>query len=599
MSLTDEIKNKITVLDLVSEFVELKKQGRLYKSVCPFHSEKTASFIVDSDKNIWRCFGACSTGGDIFSFMMKKENLSFLDSLEFLRKKLGISTQNYNSQKFKEIEEIKKINYLALKFFRSNLFSSEGENVRNYLKNRGIEKESAINFDLGYNPRGKKLSEYLQNKDYALESLIQYGLISKSAIGKELDFFSDRLIFPIKSQNDDILGFGGRVLSDRNPKYINTKKNSLFDKGAVLYGIDQAFEYIRDNDECVLVEGYTDVIIAHQYGFKNVVASMGTAITVYQASKIAGISNAAIIALDSDQAGTEATLNALDKSWGVFSSNSKDLPTGITNKSVRKNFLLRVIDLPEDTDPDSFIRKSPELWKTMTDNAKPIIEYLIKSLALRFDSNTPEGKELVEETVKPFISQEKNPYVQDQYIAMLSSELNVSEQRIRAGFDNKSKIYFNSTTDYTNSAITPDKKNRLLLLSEHLISLIISNNITNKDLLNEWDIEMIDDTICKQILYEWIKGIDQKILDENLNEKFNELKSDKFKFFDNQILIDVINKLMIQIEREYLLIKNNAVLTNSDFNELDIKEQIISIQNRIKDIDISLSSKINKYSSNR
>jgi len=590
MSLTDEIKNKITVLDLVSEFVELKKQGRLYKSVCPFHSEKTASFIVDSDKNIWRCFGACSTGGDIFSFMMKKENLSFLDSLEFLRKKLGISTQNYNLQKSKEIEEIKKINYLALEFFRSNLFSSEGENVRNYLKDRGIEKESAINFDLGYNPRGKKLSEYLQNKDYALESLIQYGLISKSANGKELDFFSDRLIFPIKSQKDDILGFGGRVLSDRNPKYINTKKNSLFDKGAVLYGIDQAFEYIRDNDECVLVEGYTDVIIAHQYGFKNVVASMGTAITIYQASKIADISNAAIIALDSDQAGTEATLNALDKSWGIFSSNSKDLPTGITNKAVRKNFVLRVIDLPEDTDPDSFIRKSPELWKTMTDNAKPIIEYLIKSLALRFDSNTPEGKELVEETVKPFISQEKNPYVQDQYIAMLSSELNVSEQRIRAGFDNKSKIYFNSTTDYTNSSITPDKKNRLLLLSEHLISLIISNNITNKDLLNDWDIEMIDDTICKQILYEWIKGIDLKILDENLNEKFNELKSDKFKFFDNQVLIDVINKLMIQIEREYLLIKNNAVLTNSDFNELDIKEQIISMQNRIKDIDILLSS---------
>jgi len=590
MSLTDEIKNKITVLDLVSEFVELKKQGRLYKSVCPFHSEKTASFIVDSDKNIWRCFGACSTGGDIFSFMMKKENLSFFDSLEFLRKKLGISTQNYNLQKSKEIEEIKKINYLALEFFRSNLFSSEGENVRNYLKDRGIEKESAINFDLGYNPRGKKLSEYLQNKDYALESLIQYGLISKSANGKELDFFSDRLIFPIKSQKDDILGFGGRVLSDRNPKYINTKKNSLFDKGAVLYGIDQAFEYIRDNDECVLVEGYTDVIIAHQYGFKNVVASMGTAITIYQASKIADISNAAIIALDSDQAGTEATLNALDKSWGIFSSNSKDLPTGITNKAVRKNFVLRVIDLPEDTDPDSFIRKSPELWKTMTDNAKPIIEYLIKSLALRFDSNTPEGKELVEETVKPFISQEKNPYVQDQYIAMLSSELNVSEQRIRAGFDNKSKIYFNSTTDYTNSSITPDKKNRLLLLSEHLISLIISNNITNKDLLNDWDIEMIDDTICKQILYEWIKGIDLKILDENLNEKFNELKSDKFKFFDNQVLIDVINKLMIQIEREYLLIKNNAVLTNSDFNELDIKEQIISMQNRIKDIDILLSS---------
>ena len=591
MSLTEEIKNKVTVLDLVSEFVDLKKQGRLFKSVCPFHSENTPSFIVDPDKNMWRCFGACSTGGDVISFIMKKDSISFLDSLNFLKNKLGIITENFSSQKFKEIEEIKKLNLLSAEFFKKSLFSSSGENVRNYLKNRGINKQSAIDFDLGYSPPGNKLSDYIQNKGYSLDSLAKYGLVSKSKGESFYDFFSERLIFPIKNQKKEILGFGGRILNDQLPKYINTKKNLAFDKGAVLYGIDQSAEYIRDNDECVLVEGYTDVIIAHQYGYKNVVASMGTAITTQQAGKIADISNNAIIALDADQAGTEATLNALDKSWGIFASSNKDHPSGITNKSVRKNFILKVVELPDDTDPDSFIRKDFKAWKVIIDTAKPIIEYLIKLLAVRFDSSTPEGKELIEETIRPFISNERNPYIQDQYISMLSSELDVSEQRIRAGFDNKSRIYFDSNNNYNNSKFTHNGKTRLLLLTEHLVSLIISNNITNKDLFNDWDVEMIDDTICKQLLYEWINDSDLNISDANLTEKIDSLKLEKSVFYDNQKLLEVIGKLKIQIEREYLVMKNNALISNTDLNQSEIKDQIIIIQNRIKDIDILLSNK--------
>ena len=591
MSLTEEIKNKVTVLDLVSEFVDLKKQGRLFKSVCPFHSENTPSFIVDPDKNMWRCFGACSTGGDVISFIMKKDSISFLDSLNFLKNKLGIITENFSSQKFKEIEEIKKLNLLSAEFFKKSLFSTSGENVRNYLKNRGINKQSAIDFDLGYSPPGNKLSDYIQNKGYSLDSLAKYGLVSKSKGESFYDFFSERLIFPIKNQKKEILGFGGRILNDQLPKYINTKKNLAFDKGAVLYGIDQSAEYIRDNDECVLVEGYTDVIIAHQYGYKNVVASMGTAITTQQAGKIADISNNAIIALDADQAGTEATLNALDKSWGIFASSNKDHPSGITNKSVRKNFILKVVELPDDTDPDSFIRNDFKAWKVIIDTAKPIIEYLIKLLAVRFDSSTPEGKELIEETIRPFISNERNPYIQDQYISMLSSELDVSEQRIRAGFDNKSRIYFDSNNNYNNSKFTHNGKTRLLLLTEHLVSLIISNNITNKDLFNDWDVEMIDDTICKQLLYEWINDSDLNISDANLTEKIDSLKLEKSVFYDNQKLLEVIGKLKIQIEREYLVMKNNALISNTDLNQSEIKDQIIIIQNRIKDIDILLSNK--------
>ena len=592
MSLTDEIKSKVTVLDLVSEFVDLKKQGRLFKSVCPFHSENTPSFIVDPDKNLWRCFGACSTGGDVFSFMMKKNNISFIDSLNLLKDKLGITSENYSSQKIKEIEEVKKINLIALSFFKNFLFSNAGEHARSYLKDRGIDKQSAINFDLGFHPPGNLFSKYLQNKGYSLDTAVEFGLLSAGKNHSVYDFFSDRLIFPIKSQNNDVLGFGGRVMTDQNPKYINTKKNVIFDKGSILYGIDQAIEYIRDNDECVLVEGYTDVIVAHQYGYKNVVASMGTAITTQQASKIAEISNSAIIALDADQAGSEATLNALDKSWGVFASNSKNNMTGITNKSIKKNFILRVVDLPQGSDPDSFIRQDPQAWEKITENARPIIEYLIKLLSSRFDSSTPEGKELVEESIRPFISNEKNPYVQDQYISMLSTELNVSEQRIRAGFDNKSKIYIGSNNSYNDSNfIQANDKSRLLLLTEHLVSLVISNNITNKDLFIDWDLEMIDDTICKQLLYEWIKDSSLNVLDSNLTEKKNLLKTEKSKFYDDTKLLELVSKLKIQIEREYLIMKNKALLSSSDLNQSNVKEDIILVQDRIKDIDILLSNK--------
>ena len=212
-------------------------------------------------------------------------------------------------------------------------------------------------------------------------------------------------------------------------------------------------------------------------------------------------------------------------------------------------------------------------------------------MAARFDSSTPEGKELIEETVRPFISNERNPYIQDQYISMLSSQLDVSEQRIRAGFDNKSRIYFDSKNNFNDTNFMHNGKTRLLLLTEHLVSLIISNNITNKDLFNDWDLEMIDDTICKQLLYEWINDSDLNVTDANLTEKIDSLKLEKSVFYDNQKLLEVIGKLKIQIEREYLVMKNNALISNTDLNQSEIKDQIITIQNRIKNIDILLSNK--------
>ena len=595
MSLTTDIKNKISVLDLVSEHADLKRQGRLYKALCPFHNENTPSFIVDPEKNIWRCFGACSVGGDIFSFLMKKENISFVDSLKYFSKKLGISDTSFNSSRSKILEEIRKINNLSVDFFKNCLFSDKGSVTRDYLKNRGITKESAMNFNLGYNPKGKELYDHLISNEIESKNIIDFGLASENSKGEIIDFFSERLIFPIIESQGNVLGFGGRILSDKNPKYVNTKKNLLFDKGSVLYGLDQASENIRDEDECVLVEGYTDVITAHQFGFKNVIASMGTAITIYQANKIADISNSVVIALDSDQAGTEATLNALDKSWGVFKSNNKELPAGITNKAIKKNFVLRIVTLPENSDPDDYIRNSPENWKESILNANPIVEYLIESLSKKFDLSTAEGKELIEEIIRPFISKEKNPYIQDQYVSILSKKLNVSEERIKAGFDTKTKRFNDNSNrlfqfkenSFNNLKTIPNDNNRLKILSEYLTGIVLSNKNVNKDLLNDWDIEMIDDTICKQILYKWLQEdisvVNDNVIEENLYNEINNFKSDKLIFFDNEKLNNVISQCKNDIEREYLIAKNVTLMLDYQKNIGEINK----IENRIKVLDKS------------
>ena len=600
MSLTTDIKNKISVLDLVSEHADLKRQGRLYKALCPFHNENTPSFIVDPEKNIWRCFGACSVGGDIFSFLMKKENISFIESLKYFSKKLGISDKSFNLSRSKILEEIKKINNLAVNFFKHSLFSDKGALTRDYLKERGITKESALKFNLGYNPKGNELYNYLISHGIESKNIIDFGLASENSTGDVIDFFSERLIFPIIELKDNVLGFGGRIMSDKNPKYINTKKNLLFDKGSVLYGLDQAAESIRDEDECVLVEGYTDVITAHQFGFKNVIASMGTAITIYQANKISDISNSVVIALDSDQAGSEATLNALDKSWGVFKSNNKELPAGITNKSIKKNFNLRIITLPDNSDPDDFIRNSSEKWKESILNASPIVEYLIESLSKKFDSSTAEGKELIEEIIRPFISKEKNPYIQDQYVSMLSKELNVSEERIKAGFDSKTKrsndnsnrLFKLKENSFNSFQTIPDDKNRLKILSEYLTGIVLSNKNLNKDLFIDWDIEMIDDTICKQILYKWAKEDDsienENKIEENLYNEINDFQSDKLIFFDNEKLINVISQCKNDIEREYLIAKNVTLMLDYQVNI----DEINKTENRIKILDNTTIKKI-------
>ena len=257
--------------------------------------------------------------------------------------------------------------------------------------------------------------------------------------------------------------------------------------------------------------------------------------------------------------------------------------------------MLRIVTLPENSDPDDYIRDSSEKWKEIILNASPIVEYLIESLSKKFDLSTAEGKELIEEIIRPFISKEKNPYIQDQYVSILSKKLNVSEERIKAGFDTKTKRFNDNSNrlfqykenSYNNLKTIPDDKNRLKILSEYLIGIVLSNKNVNKDLLNDWDIEMIDDTICKQILYKWLQEDNSvendHVIEENLYNEINNFKSDKLIFFDNEKLNKVISQCKNDIEREFLIAKNVTLMLDYQKNIGEINK----IENRIKILDKS------------
>ncbi len=284
MSTVEEVKQRIDIVEVVSRYTTLTKAGRNFKALCPFHSEKTPSFFVFPERQSWHCFGACNTGGDAFSFIMKKEGLSFGETLRFLADKVGvlIPTRIEPGPGRDEKERLFQANEVAAQFYHNLLVTSaQAEKVRSYLASRGLNDKSTSDFQLGYSPNTwEALKQYLLERGFTEMEMLTTGLIIQSEDGKTHDRFRNRLIFPICDQRGRVTGFGGRALdNETQPKYLNSPQTPVFDKSDTLYGIHLAAPAIRREDVAVIVEGYMDVIIPHQYGFQNVVASMGIAIT--------------------------------------------------------------------------------------------------------------------------------------------------------------------------------------------------------------------------------------------------------------------------------------------------------------------------------
>ena len=440
MAIVDEIKSRLDILDVVSRHAQLQHSGRSYKAICPFHTERTASFFVFPERQSWRCFGACATGGDVFSFLMRIENLDFGEALKRLAQQAGVNLEETRGRKGQH-EVIYQINEAAREFFCNLLtLGSAGSAARAYIQKRGLTQETIQNFQLGLSPAdGKSLMDHLASRGYVQEQLALAGVVTRGQGGEYRDLFRRRLMFPIRDAEGRLAGFGGRSLDNSDPKYLNCPRSPAFDKGRILYLLHLTRAAMREGG-AVIVEGYMDAIMAHQYGFSNVVASLGTALTQEQVSLVSRLvrqqgsleSGDVILALDPDVAGQEATLRSLESSWNVFQSRPSAHTSGPGLYGRQEGISLKVAALPQGKDPDEIIRESPEEWANLVTNAVSLIDYLFAALSSRLDLGSPHGKSRLSELMFPLIAVTPDPFQQDHYFQRLATLLGVSEATLQA-----------------------------------------------------------------------------------------------------------------------------------------------------------------------
>jgi len=417
MSVVDEVKQKTDIVEVVGQYASLKKSGRNFRALCPFHSEKNPSFFIYPEQQSWHCFGACNTGGDVFAFVMKKENIDFGEVLRLLAQRAGVTIPSKfeTEAKGKEKERLYQLNQAAAQYFHNSLVNSPtGEKARNYIAGRNLTPNTVTEFQLGYSLNSwDDLKQYLMERGYSEDELLTAGLVSKTDEGRTYDRFRNQLMFPILDVRGNNIGFGARVLDDSLPKYINSPQTLIFDKSGSLYGINLAAAAIRQQNTAVIVEGYMDVITAHQHGFKNVVASMGTSVTEKQVSTLKKLSKNVALALDADTAGEEAMLR------GVEYENMLDAE-------------VRVIIMPAGKDPDNVIKEDKDNWQHLVEEAIPVVDYVFNMAVSRLDLTTARDKSLAVDKLLPIVVEMKDTVRQAHYLQKLARLVKVSERSLEA-----------------------------------------------------------------------------------------------------------------------------------------------------------------------
>ncbi len=446
-SIIDEIKARLDIVETVGQYVPLKRSGRSYKALCPFHNEKTPSFYVFPDTQTWRCFGACGTGGDIFSFVEKKENLPFADVYRQLAQKAGIDIdRDRDPQVISRLNRLRELNRLAATYFHHQLLNSQrGAGAHAYLQRREINDETIERFQIGFAPEGwDNLINYMQERDYGLDDLELAGLIIRRDDGGGYDRFRNRVIIPIRDKQGRVIGFGGRALGDDKAKYLNTPQTPLFNKSTVVFGLDVARKNITSKDQVVLVEGYMDVISAHQRGFKNVVAAMGTSVTSQQLETLRSYAANFIFALDADAAGMSATLRSIHVVREALSSQSVPVPTaqGYIRYEQRLNAIVKIAAMPLGKDPDDVLREDPENWRRLIETATPLVDYYFAQAAVDEDLSTAQGKTQFVKQMLPIISEIDDSVERRHYIGRLATVAGVTEREI----DNQLEKYARSVS---------------------------------------------------------------------------------------------------------------------------------------------------------
>lgn len=446
MSAVSEIKQKLDIVDLISESVPLQKAGRNYKALCPFHNEKHASFFVFPDQQRWHCFGACGTGGDVFSFVMKKEGVGFGEALQLLAERSGTrlpSRQAEQTVQDRERQRLLDIHEAAAQYYQHVLNTTRAAEVaRGYLENRNISRETADTFRLGFAPDSwDALKRFLGDKGYSEEELLQAGLLVRSDRGHVYDRFRNRLVFTISDASGHAIGFGARALDDSTPKYINSPQTPLFDKSSVVYGAHAAKGAMRQADHVIIVEGYVDVLRAYQHGYHNVVASMGTSLTARQVDLLKRFTRNISLALDADAAGQAATLRSVETLTRELGEGVTPIPTwsGLVRYENTLDAEIKVIPLPPGKDPDDLIQGDPALWQQLVDQATPILDFSFQAVLSGADLSSAKGKRWALETLAPLVQDIHEPIRRSHYVHKLAQALGINEHDVTASMRRTAK----------------------------------------------------------------------------------------------------------------------------------------------------------------
>lgn len=595
--LIEDVISSNDIVDVVSEYIPLKKRGRNYLGLCPFHKEKTPSFIVSSDKQICKCFG-CSKGGGVINFIKEIEKIEFKEAVEFLAARANIDLEKYiiktgNNSYNEEVnlkekkDVIYKINKDAAIYYHNNLKEEtkrEKSVVKEYLAKRNLDNNTVIKFGLGYANGKVPLLNYLQDKGYSLEDILLSGIIVKSEKGRYYDRFFNRLIFPIFDIMGRVIAFGGRVLDNGMPKYLNSAENMVYHKGKHLYGMNFV-KKLSDIKELVIVEGYMDCVSLQKSGFNNVVASLGTALTIDQARLIKKYTDNVVVGYDQDAAGQEATLRSMD-----------------ILQDRKLNIKVLKLDKDDIKDPDEYVNKmGTERLSKCIENSISLVEFKISKFEKDVDFNDLDSKIKFLNNVANILSKIDNNIKRELYVDLISDKYLIAKEPILKEINKKLKINLEnsdvSISDITNKKVinTDSRKKKeqyiialLLLKDKNIINVVFSNIDENSfkidilkrlfakilDLNKKYDITNID--IVSKIK-------EEELLKELLDIMYINLDGiDKIKYL-NDMLSSIKKDNYVERKQEIIDRLNDKSINKDEKDVLQIELlEIISILNKMK-----------------
>lgn len=487
----DEIKQRIDIVEFISDYVALQKAGRNFKALCPFHHENHSSFFVFPEKQTWHCFGACGIGGDVFSFLMKKEEMNFSEALQLLAGRAGI-TLNQDKTPNDKVEDKKRqkllqINEAASEYYHDLLQNSTaGENARNYLNKRNISMKTAKEFHLGFSlDSWDALMMFLTSIGYEEQELKDAGLIIARETGGSYDRFRNHLMFPICNFQGQVTGFGARTMDESSPKYINSPQTLVFDKGNSIYGIDIANTFIKKEGLVIIMEGYMDVLTAHQHGWQNSVAAMGTSLTENQVAIVRKLSKNIALALDSDAAGEQATLRS----------------TEVLARFIDKADVT-VIAMPSGKDPDDVISEDPELWRKLMRESLPIVDFALETVTRQIDKSNAKEKSMAVQKLLPLIHEITDPIQQSHYERKLARRLDIEESSISnalGNWRNEKTRHYETVTRKKNVPSHPDTRDPT---EESCLALLLRYpELSNT--AQELSIEHFENPVNREIFAQW------------------------------------------------------------------------------------------------